>query len=194
MSCDGGRRCIRPQPGARLLLHRACLPRLRQRERMSKRWIRRRWLLLLWGWRGRRSRRSQSRRGRWRRVRHGDLLKLELGACVEEGGEGAPATEVTTDVGVPCVEAADEVEDEGAVGDLFPEVTKGIRHALQAPAVLGVGEVALSEGAELGVEDHRPGFLVAKKLRLDGEPGIARSRVALLDGVGEGGGEGAVDP
>jgi hypothetical protein len=51
-------------------------------------------------------------------------------------------------VGEALVEAANYVEDEGAVCDNFPESAEVINHLLEAVAVLDNGEVALDEDAE----------------------------------------------
>jgi len=52
-------------------------------------------------------------------------------------------------VGEALVEAADDVEDEGAVGDDLVEGREIIGHLLQLAAEIGDGEVALDEVAEL---------------------------------------------
>jgi hypothetical protein len=51
-----------------------------------------------------------------------------------------------------------------------PKTTQGISHGLEALTILTDGEVALDEGAELGVEEEGVLLPIAKKLRLDGEP------------------------
>jgi hypothetical protein len=51
----------------------------------------------------------------------------------------------------PLVETPDDVEDERAVGDGLAEVAEVLCLALVEPAIVGDGEVTLTEGAEVGV-------------------------------------------
>jgi hypothetical protein len=134
--------------------------------------------------------------GDWRRllVRQSELLQGEVLADVEEGGEGPSATEQGADVGEALVEAADYVEDEGAVGDDFPESAEVVDHLLEAAAVLGNGEVALDEVAEPRLKLDGAYLPVPKELGLDGEPGVP-GRAALGGGdLGEVVGERTKDP
>jgi hypothetical protein len=101
---------------------------------------------------------------------------------------------VKTDGFEPFVEAADDVEDEGAVGDWFAEVVEILRLALVEPTVVSDGEVALTEGAEVGVGVQGTRRLIPEKLGLDGEPDVAGGGTALGDGVGEVVGDGAEEP
>jgi hypothetical protein len=113
----------------------------------------------------------------WRRllVRQSELLQGEVLVDVEEGGEGPSATERGADVGEALVEAADYVEDEGAVGDDFPESAEVVDHLLEAAAVLGNGEVALDEVVEPRLKLDGAYLPVPKELGLDGEPGVPGS-------------------
>ena len=52
------------------------------------------------------------------------------------------AAKMEADVGEAFAEAADEVEDEGTVGDGLAEV---VRHPLEAAAVVGDGEISLGK-------------------------------------------------
>ena len=61
----------------------------------------------------------------------------------QEGGAGhlqqivpGAGLEVKADGGEFVVEVIDQIEDEGAVGDVFAEILEGISHALEAPAVV----------------------------------------------------------
>ena len=49
---------------------------------------------------------------------------------LEEGGEGAPAPEMHADVLEPLVQAANDVEDESAVGDDLAQSTELLHHLL----------------------------------------------------------------
>lgn len=67
----------------------------------------------------------------------------------------------------PCilwVEPANNIEDETLVGDMLNEVTKGVGHGLEAPAVVGDGQITLNEGAEPCVEEESTGLVVAEEL------------------------------
>ena len=81
----------------------------------------------------------------------------------------------------PFVEAADDVEDEGAVLNGFAEVGKVVGHALELLAVIGDGEITLHKSSELGVEDEGASLAVTQELGLD-------------DDVDEVAGEGPVEP
>jgi hypothetical protein len=73
-------------------------------------------------------------------------------------------------MGELLVEATDDVEDECAVGDVIAKANQCIPHGLETPAVVGDGEVALDEGAELGVEEESTLLPIAEELRLNSEP------------------------
>jgi hypothetical protein len=114
---------------------------------------------------------DQGRGGRRRAVGEVELLHEQVGTGVQEAGEGLAATEVEGDGGVVFVEAAQEVEDKGTVGDDLTQVPKGIGHALETPAVVGDRQIALDEVPELGVEVEGTRLTVPKKLGFDGEQG-----------------------
>ena len=75
-----------------------------------------------------------------------------------------------TDVGKTLVEAMDEVEDEGAIGDYLTEVAEIIRHMLHTPVVIRGGKITLNEATELGVEVQGTGLTIAEELRFHGDP------------------------
>jgi hypothetical protein len=52
-----------------------------------------------------------------------------------------------TNGGEPLVEALDDVEDEGAIGDVLAKISKILAHPFVAAAVLSNREVTLREGA-----------------------------------------------
>jgi len=114
---------------------------------------------------------------------HGQLLNPKIVTDLQEAGQGIGAAEVEADGGEPFVEAADDVEDESAVGDRFAEVAEILRLALVEPTVVSDGKVALAEVAEVGVGVQGACRLIAEKLRLDGEPYGAGGGMALGDGV-----------
>jgi len=126
-------------------------------------------------------------------VRQGELLQDENLAGVEEGGEGPIATKQGTDVGEAFVEAAVHVEDEGAVGDDFPEGAEVVGHLLEVATVLGDGEVALDEVAEPRLKLDGAYLPVPKELGLNSELGVSGSASLGGDDLGEVVGEGAED-
>ncbi|WVZ70559.1 LOW QUALITY PROTEIN: hypothetical protein U9M48_019218 [Paspalum notatum var. saurae] len=69
-----------------------------------------------------------------------------------------------------------------------------IRHALELATVVGDGEVALLEVAELGVDVEVPSLKVAQELGLNSMPGASCRRTALHNGVDQVLGDGAVNP
>jgi hypothetical protein len=71
---------------------------------------------------------------------------------LEELGKRLAAAEMDADGSELLAKATDDVEDECAVGDGLGKTSQGINHGLEALAVLSDGEVALDQGAELGVE------------------------------------------
>lgn len=77
---------------------------------------------------------------------------------------------VKTDVGKMLIEAAEEVEDEGAIGDDLTEVAKIICHMLHTPIVIHDGKITLNEATELGVEIQGMGHMITEELRFHGNP------------------------
>jgi hypothetical protein len=82
---------------------------------------------------------------------HGELLNLKFGSYLEEAGQRVCATQVKPNGFESLVQAADDVEDEGPVGDGLAEVAEILSLALVESAVVGDGELALAEGTEVGV-------------------------------------------
>jgi len=62
----------------------------------------------------------------------------------------------------PFIEAADDVEDEGAVLNGFAEVGEVVGHALELFVVIGDGEITLHKSSELGIEDEGASLAVPK--------------------------------
>jgi hypothetical protein len=79
-------------------------------------------------------------------------------------GNNAVAVKVVVDVGEAPNKTTDDVEDEGAVDDVFAEIMKVLQHPLVAVAILSDREIILLEGAELLVSLEGAGGTVAKKL------------------------------
>ena len=77
------------------------------------------------------------------------------------------------DVGEALLQAAKDVENEHAVQNEGPKIGELIRHLLEAPTVVGDGEIALGEAMELDVEEKRARLPVPQKLRLHHDPKIA---------------------
>ena len=103
---------------------------------------------------------------------HGEFLEDEVVTSLQEGGERSSATKERPNVAEALVEAADHVEDERAVSDDLAKGHEIIGHLFQLAAVVGDGEVALDEVAKPCLEVDGASLTVAKKLRLDGEPGM----------------------
>jgi hypothetical protein len=108
--------------------------------------------------------------GRGGSLGHGQLLNLKISSDLQKAGQGVGAAKVKADGFEPFVEAADDVEDEGAVGDGFTEVAEILRLALVEPTVVSDGEVALTEVAKVGVGVQGAHRLIPEKLGLNGEP------------------------
>jgi len=85
-------------------------------------------------------------------VLHRHLLEEEISLRVNKGGERAPLAKMHPDGLESLVQTADDVEDEGAVGDGLAQVLEHVRHALHLLAVLGDRQIALDEVAELRLE------------------------------------------
>jgi hypothetical protein len=93
------------------------------------------------------------------------------------------------------IEAAPDVQHQGAVIDGLTKIGKSVCHSLHLAAELVDGEGALCEVAELSVEQHGAGFTVVQELLLDAEPSSpSRDPVALVDDVQELGGDGVEEP
>ena len=88
-----------------------------------------------------------------RLVPHHHLLKKETGLRVDEGGEGAPSMKMHPDGLEPLAQAANDVEDEGAVSDDLAQVSKHVRHALHLLAALGYRQIALEKVEELRLKN-----------------------------------------
>lgn len=86
------------------------------------------------------------------------------------------------------VEAAEHIEDDGTIRNMFPKLADGVVHVLEAVVVVGDGELPLGEVAKLGIEEESPIFLIVEVLGLDDKLGSMGSGVALHDGFGEVGG------
>ena len=83
--------------------------------------------------------------------------------------------------GKPFVEVANDVEDEGSVGDWFAEVAGVLRLPLVEPAVIGDRKIALTEIAEVRIGEEGARRLISEELGLDGEPDGAGGGAALGD-------------
>lgn len=92
------------------------------------------------------------------------------------------------------VELADDVKDEGVVGDRLVEITKSVHHTLETPAIVHDGQVTLDKVPELGIELEGPHLPVAEKLCLNGEPSGMGSGTVLHDDVDKVVGNGAIEP
>jgi len=64
----------------------------------------------------------------------------------------------------PFVEAADDVEDEGAVLNGFAKVGEVVGHALELLAVIGDREITLHKSSELGVEDEGASLAITPRI------------------------------
>jgi hypothetical protein len=111
-------------------------------------------------------------------VIHRQFLQEKISLRVQERGEGTTPPEMHADGLEALIQTANEVEDEGAVGDDFTQVAQRVRHALQLLAVVGDVQIALNEVAELGVEEEGACLAVVEELGLHRAPGGTSSGVA----------------
>jgi hypothetical protein len=127
-----------------------------------------------WGgaWRARRGGGSKRTGRGLLPVLQGEFLEDEVITSLQEGGEGPAATKKGPDVAEAFIEAANHVEDEGAVGDDLAKGSEIICHLLEAPAVISDREVTLNEVAKLPLQVDGTCLPIAKELGLDGEPGV----------------------
>jgi hypothetical protein len=124
----------------------------------------------------------------------GEFLQGQIVLHLQEGGEGAGASQQSIDVREALVEATKHVEDEGAVGDDLSQGGEIVGHLLQTAAVLGDGEITLYEVVKLRLELDRPCLPIAQELGFDGEPGVPGSGALGGNDLGEVVGEGVEDP
>jgi hypothetical protein len=87
------------------------------------------------------------------------------------------------DVAVLGVQSAKEVEHLAGLGDGLSEITKAISEGLQAGGVVGDGQVALLQGAELGFEVDGTLQLVVTEEALDVVPDGVGGGMWLVDNV-----------
>jgi len=127
-------------------------------------------------------------------ILQGEFLKNEVVTSLEEGGEGPTAPKKGPDVSEALNEAADDVEDEGALGDDFAEGPKVVCHLIEMAAVLGDGEVALDKSSKLCLKLDGACFPVPENLGLDGEPSLPSGGALGGEFFGEVVGESAEDP
>jgi hypothetical protein len=130
----------------------------------------------------------------WRVASQGVFLQGQIVLHLQEGGEGAGASQQSTDVREALVEAMKHIEDEGAVGDDLSQGGEIVGHLLQTAAVLGDGEITLYEVVKLRLELDRPCLPIAQELGFDGESGVPGSGALGGDDLGEVVGEGVEDP
>lgn len=97
-------------------------------------------------------------------------------------------------MGEALAEPADDVDGEHAVGDRFAQFDEGVRQGLHASAIVGDGEGALTQGAELRVDEKDAGLAIPDELLLEGGPGGVGGRGRSGDDLEEVSGDGPVDP
>ena len=139
---------------------------------------------------------DEHRRGCWGQVGlvGSELLKEQIVAHVVEGRERSGLLEQGHHVAVLLVEAAQDIQNQGAVLDDLTQVPKIICHLLHALTVIGDREIALLEEAKLGVELKRASFTVAAELLIDAQPGDPRGVIPNADRLHQIGVEGAEKP
>jgi hypothetical protein len=103
----------------------------------------------------------------------GELLEDEVVTDLVEGREWDQASDPSLEVIVALVEAPEKVEDERAIGDRLPKVTRGGRHVLHLAAVLNDREIPLDKGSKGGVKVESTSLTVAEELLLNGNLGLA---------------------
>jgi hypothetical protein len=110
---------------------------------------------------------------------------MKVSSDLQETRQGVGAVEVKADGFELFVEAADDVENEGVVGDGFAKVTEILRLTFVVPSIISDEEVALTEGAEVGIGVQGTHCLIPEKLGLDGETNVPGGGTVLGDGVNE---------
>lgn len=83
--------------------------------------------------------------------------------CLQERGKGHLHGDDGRDVGEAGVQATETGEDERLISHGLPDVTKSIGEGLELVAVAGDGEVALDDGAELGLKVDGASHLVVEE-------------------------------
>ena len=114
----------------------------------------------------------------------GKFLEEKIVSYLQEGRKRPPASKMKTDAAETFVEAADDVEDESAVGNGLTKITEGIGHPFELATVVGDGEISLAEVAKLRVEEESSSLPVPEELGFYGEPRGAGGDVANENGVG----------
>jgi hypothetical protein len=119
---------------------------------------------------------------------------LKIRADLQKTGQRIGAAEMKTNGGEPLVEAADDVEDEGAVGDGFAKIPEVLCLTLVLPTVVDDREVTLTKGAKIGVGVQGTRGLIPEKWGLDCKPDVAGGGTVLGDGVSEVVSDGVEEP
>jgi hypothetical protein len=128
---------------------------------------------------------------------HVDLGEAKVGLHFGERRERPLALNQCTKIWESFVEAADDVEHQRAITNRFAEISKLVSHGLEAVAIVGDRQIALDEGAELGVEEKSAGLLVPEELLFESKPHKAssgRAVVTVHDNLEELGIDRAVEP
>jgi hypothetical protein len=150
-----------------------------------------------WQHRRSRSRGSKSLRRLGKLGSHVDFGEAQIRLHFGKRRERSLALNQCAEVGEPVVEAAKDVEDQRAVTNRFAEVRKLVDHGLESVAVIGDGQAALDEGAELGVKEKSTTLLVSNELLLEAKPhktSSGRVVIPVHDNLEELGIDRAVEP
>ena len=123
-------------------------------------------------------------RGRRCRLCHVEFSQVQIAADVGEGGERPLASDELGHELEALIEASQNIQHMGAVGDGFAKSSKSISFVLHRAAVVVDGESALGEIAEFSIEDQGLGFLISQELLLDPKPSHpSRDAGVLVDNV-----------
>jgi hypothetical protein len=95
---------------------------------------------------------------------HVVLGEAKIGLHFRECRERTLTLNQRAEVGEPVVEAANDVEHQRAVTNRFAKIGKLVSHGLESVAIVGDGQAALDEGAELGIEKKSTTLLVPYEL------------------------------
>jgi hypothetical protein len=128
----------------------------------------------------RRGRGSEGLRRLGRLGSHVDFGEAKIGLDFGERRERTLTLDQRAEVGEPVVEAPNDVEHQRTVENGFAEIRKLVSHGLEPVAVVGDGQTALDEGAELGVEEKSATLLVPNELLLEIEPHATSSGRAIV--------------
>jgi hypothetical protein len=123
-----------------------------------------------------------------------DFLQEEIVEHFLERREGRHVREDGAEMFKVLVQPTQDVQHKNTISDVDAEVGEGVDEALHLPTVVIDAEVALHEAPEGGIDVEGAGFMVAKEVVLQCQPGVASHLAALPGDVLQVRGDGASDP